>query len=342
LGQVERANAFLIPLDDERHWYRYHHLFAEVLRSRLRQHHPTLAAALHRRASDWFEGQGLVVEAVQQALAAPAVERAAELVEQYGLGFGVAGQVETVLGWIRALPEAVIRTRPRLSACYAHLLFISGQDEAEMAARLHDLEAAVAARRQEGTQVDANEAALRPLLGILACIQALVAVLPGDLGRSVPLAHQAFELLPETEPTWRLSAVTILQQAFEVTGEVTRASIAEWSRRTATLHARGQFNSALALALDVAHRQRLRGQLRTAAVAYKQAMAMVPEPLQLEDVHTGAGIVFGLAQVRLEWNDLDGAAQLLARGMRMLERRVGTARTVTPGYLTLARLQQAR
>jgi LuxR family maltose regulon positive regulatory protein len=64
--------------------------------------------------------------------------------------------------------------------------------------------------------------------------------------------------------------------------------------------------------------------------------------LQLEDVHTGAGIVFGLAQVQLEWNDLDGAAQLLARGMRMLERRVGTARTVSPGYLTLARLQQAR
>jgi LuxR family maltose regulon positive regulatory protein len=338
LGQVERANAFLIPLDDERHWYRYHHLFAEVLRSRLRQHHPTLAAALYRRASDWFEGQGLVVEAVQQALAAPAVERVAELVEQYGLGFGVAGQVETVLGWIRALPEAVVRTRPRLSACHAHLLFISGQDEEAMAARLHDLEAAVAARRQAGT----NEAALRPLLGILACVQALIAVLPGDLGRSVPLARQAFELLPETEPAWRLSAVTILQQAFEVTGDVTRASIAEWSRQTATLHARGQLNSALALALDVAHRQRLRGQLRAAEDAYKEAMAMVPEPLQLEDVHTGAGIVFGLAQVRLEWNDLDGAAQLLARGMRMLERRVGTARTVTPGYLTLARLQQAR
>ena len=88
LERAERANLFLIPLDDERHWYRYHHLFADVLRSRLRQQDPALAAALHQRASRWFEGQGLVVEAIQQALAASEVERVAELVEQHGLGLG--------------------------------------------------------------------------------------------------------------------------------------------------------------------------------------------------------------------------------------------------------------
>ncbi|HEY7340459.1 MAG TPA: LuxR C-terminal-related transcriptional regulator [Ktedonobacterales bacterium] len=343
LEQVERTNLFLIPLDDERHWYRYHHLFAEVLRGRLHQQDPMLAAELHRRASGWFERQGLVVEAIQQALAAPDVTRAAELVEQHGLGFGLAGQVETVLGWIRALPEAVVCSRPLLCACHAHLLFISGQAEAAMAARLRDLEAAVAARHQAATQAGADEAALRPLLGILATVQALVAIPPGDLGRSVPLAHEAFfELLPETESVWRLSALTLLQQAFEVTGEVTHASIAEWSRRAVSLRNQGQLNSAMALALDVAHRKRLHGQLRAATAAYEEMMTVVPAPLQLEDLHMGAGIVFGLAQVRLEGNDLDSADQLLSRGMRMLERRVGTARTVTPGYLTLARLQQAR
>jgi LuxR family maltose regulon positive regulatory protein len=339
LEQVKRANLFLIPLDDERHWYRYHHLFAEVLRSRLRQQDPALAAALHRRATGWFERQGLVVEAIQQALAAPDVTRAAELVEQHGLGFGLAGQVETVLSWIRALPEAVVRTRPQLCACHAHMLFISGQGEEAVAAPLRDLEAAVAARREAG----ANEAELRLLLGILLTTQALAAIPTGDLGRSVPLAHKAFfELLPETEAMWRLAAMNATQQAFEVTGNVTQASIREWSRRAATLRARGQIDPAGMLSMDVAHRQRLHGQLRAAAATYEDAMSMVPEPLQLEDLHAGAGCAFGLAHVRLEWNDLGGADQLLSRGMRMLERWVIPARTVTQGYVTLARRQQAR
>ncbi len=339
LEQVERANLFLIPLDDERRWYRYHHLFADVLRSRLRQQDPALAAALHRRASRWCEGQGLAVEAIQQALAAPDVARAAALVEQHGLGFALAGQVETALGWIRALPEAVVGSRPLLSACHAHLLFISGQDEAAMAARLRDVETAITARRQAG----ANEAELRRLLGILATVQALVAIPPGDLRRGVALAGEAFfEQLPETEAMWRLVALITLEQAFEVTGEVTQASIGEWSRRAATLRARGQIVVAMALGVDVAHRQRLQGQLRAAATTFADVMSMVPEPLRLEDVYAGAVCAFGLAHVQLECNDLSGADQLLTQGMRMLQRWVMPARTVTLGYLTLARLQQAR
>jgi LuxR family maltose regulon positive regulatory protein len=339
LEQVERANLFLIPLDDERHWYRYHHLFAEVLRSRLRQQDPTLAAELHRRASGWFEAQDLVVEAIQHALAAPDVTRAAELVEQHGLGFGQAGQVETVLGWIRAMPEAVVRTRPQLCACHAHMLFLNGQAEEVVAARLRDVETAVATRRQAG----ANEAELRRLLGILAATQALVAIPPGDLRRGVALAREAFfELLPETEAMWRLVALITVEQAFEVTGDVTQASIGEWSRRAATLRARGQIVVAMALGVDVAHRQRLQGQLRAAATTFADVMSMVPEPLQLEDVYAGAVCAFGLANVQLERNDLGGADQLLTRGMRMLQRWVMPARTVTQGYVTLARLQQAR
>jgi LuxR family maltose regulon positive regulatory protein len=96
------------------------------------------------------------------------------------------------------------------------------------------------------------------------------------------------------------------------------------------------------LSMDVAHRQRLHGQLRAAAATYEDAMSMVPRPLQIEDLHAGAGCVFGLAHVRLEWNDLSAADQLLSRGMRMLERWAIPARTITRGYVTLARLQQAR
>jgi LuxR family maltose regulon positive regulatory protein len=111
LEALERANLFVVALDDERHWYRYHHLFAEVLLSHLQQ---ALASDLHRRASAWYEQQGFIVEAVQHALAAPDVELAARLLEPIALPVTLHGQLYTVLGWLNALPEALIRTRPRL------------------------------------------------------------------------------------------------------------------------------------------------------------------------------------------------------------------------------------
>ncbi len=96
LELLEQANLFVVPLDDERRWYRYHHLFADVLQSRLHQTAPALVPELHRRASAWFEEQGLATEAVQHALAAPDVERAARLIEQVGRPSIVRGQVKTV------------------------------------------------------------------------------------------------------------------------------------------------------------------------------------------------------------------------------------------------------
>ena len=100
LERLEHANLFVVPLDDERHWYRYHHLFADVLRQRLRQEHPDLVPALHRRASGWFEREGLVAEAIHHALAAQDWERAIRLIESNGVTVVLGRQVQTMLGWI--------------------------------------------------------------------------------------------------------------------------------------------------------------------------------------------------------------------------------------------------
>src|SRR5262249_7162693 len=104
LEALDHANLFVAALDDKRHWYRYHHLFAEVLHSHLQQRDPGLVPELHRRASCWYEQYGLAIEAVQHALAAPDVELAARLIEQYGLPVALRGQVHLVLGWLSALP----------------------------------------------------------------------------------------------------------------------------------------------------------------------------------------------------------------------------------------------
>ncbi len=139
LEALERANLFVVALDEERHWYRYHHLFAEVLRSHLQQAEPTLVPELHRRASNWYEQHELPAEAVQHALAAPDVELAARLIEPIALPVTLHGQIYTVLGWMEALPEALIRTRPFLCVYHASLLTFTNQLE-EAEARLQEAE----------------------------------------------------------------------------------------------------------------------------------------------------------------------------------------------------------
>ena len=123
LEALDRANLFVVALDDERRWYRYHHLFAEVLRSHLQQTWPALVPILHQRASAWYEQHQSLTEAVRHALAVPDFERAARLIEPIALPVAFQGQLYMILEWLNTLPEAVVRTRPFLCA-YQHLLLM--------------------------------------------------------------------------------------------------------------------------------------------------------------------------------------------------------------------------
>ena len=146
LDQLERANLFVVPLDDERQWYRYHHLFAEVLRHRLMSGAPAeTVAALHRRASVWYERQGLIAEAVQHAQMAVDNERASDLIEQHGIRIIVTGQVHTVLNWLSALPDALVRARPLLCTVHALALLLTNQLKATEA-RMQDAECGIQTR----------------------------------------------------------------------------------------------------------------------------------------------------------------------------------------------------
>jgi ATP/maltotriose-dependent transcriptional regulator MalT len=127
------VQSFLLSLDDERQWYRYHQLFAEVLHSRLRQTQPALIPELHRRASGWFGQHQLFDEAITHALAIPDVEHAANLIEQYGLSTNFLSQFQTLLGWLNRLPEALFRTHPILCVTHAVMLTITHQLEQALA-----------------------------------------------------------------------------------------------------------------------------------------------------------------------------------------------------------------
>ena len=131
LEELQQANLFVVPLDDERKWYRYHHLFAQLLRARLDEMRPGLAANLNRRAATWHEENGLGFGAVQHALATGDHALAAAVIERTILKLDIwsSTEITTVLGWMKALPDDVVRTRPWLRLFIARTLYVSGQWE---------------------------------------------------------------------------------------------------------------------------------------------------------------------------------------------------------------------
>ena len=129
LEALERGNFFVVPLDDKRHWYRYHHLFADVLRMHLMAEQPDQVSALHRRASEWYEHNGSAADAIRHALAAEDFERAADLIELAvpEMRRSRQGATVTELGWLKALPDELVHFRPVLSVAYAFALFGGGE-----------------------------------------------------------------------------------------------------------------------------------------------------------------------------------------------------------------------
>src|ERR1700736_3286814 len=139
LEALERANLFVVALDDHRRWYRYHHLFADVLRARLLDEYPDDVPELHRRASAWYERNGEASEAIRHALAARDFSKAADLIELAAPALGRSRQEAALLGWLGALPDELLRCRPVLSNVFAGELLASGQLEG-VDAHLRDAE----------------------------------------------------------------------------------------------------------------------------------------------------------------------------------------------------------
>jgi len=333
LEQLDRANLFLVPLDDERRWYRYHHLFAEVLYGRLTggATHDAVAT-LHRRASAWFTGQGLIVEAVQHALAAQAWEQAAGLIEQHGPAIMHHGQVHTVVSWVDLLPEDIIRARPTLCMLHAALLMHTNQ-LAAAEVRLQDAERWI--------QPDTPRDQARLLQGQVVVTRANIIFYTGDLARCIAFARQALELLREGEFLYA-SAVLFAAHAYLVTGNVAPATEREVVAAVASARAADNLFAIVRSLTLLARLHALQGRLRAAAAIYAQAEQVASGTVGLPTLSGSAAFHFGLGDLLREWNDLAGAERHLAHGMDLLRGTLTVeAETVTHGYLTRASLHQA-
>src|SRR6266851_6650318 len=334
LEELERANMFVISLDDERQWYRYHHLFAEMLRSRLQQTRPSLIPALHLRASTWYEHHDMVIEAVRHALAAPDVELAARLIDQYSMAVVGRGQYYTLLGWLEALPESLVRAHARLSLLYAVALRATNQVEA-VEARLQDAERCIQAGMQ-GSQT-------RFIAGWVTSVRASLALSSGDLARCVTLTRQALELIPETMAMVREVSKVQMTYEYLVSGDATPASERLAVQAVAMTRPSANLSAILRTLTNLARLQVLQGRLRQALGTYEEVLRALPEPQTLPALGGSPAYYFGLGDLLREWNELEAAERLLLQGMDLLKGTLTVeADVVTLGYLTLARLKQAR
>jgi LuxR family maltose regulon positive regulatory protein len=337
LEYLEHANLFVISLDEERRWYRYHHLFADVLRQRLHQEYPDLVPALHKRTSAWLEEEGLVTEAIHHALAAQDWERAVRLIEASGMAIVLSRQVQTMLGWIDELPEELVRKRPVLCTIHAiALVFLNRPDAAEV--RLQQAERCV-----RGNPITDET---RTILGRAAVIRAAIARFSGDLERCVELARKALSLLPETEATARerAAARTNAALAYQVSGDVRPANERQLEEASAAFRASGAPIALLRSINFLARLRTLQGRLRTAVATYEEATDVVSGRDGVRDVGgNSAAYYVGLGDIQREWNDLDAAEHHLRRTVELVSGALTVdADTVTHGYLSLVRLEQAR
>jgi len=225
LEQLETANLFIVALDDERRWYRYHHLFAELLRSRLSRIRPNVVPTLHQKASEWFEGAGLVEEAITHALAGAAPERAAWLVEQNAMQVIIDGNLPTVCRWLEALPGGITAGRPWLSALQAWTWYWIGRRERveECLVQAERALESVPEPSLEQKPFEAHSVAeKRQIAGYIATIRAYDALTGGNILRALEMAERAMELLPEGDYACSLAAIA-LGGARSARGEVVAA-----------------------------------------------------------------------------------------------------------------------
>ncbi len=334
LEALERANLFVVSLDDERHWYRYHHLFAEVLRNRLQQSQPELIPVLHQRASFWFEQHGSLVEAVQHALAAHDVELAARLIERIALPAILQGQFSTVSRWLKALPEVLVQTRPFLCIPYAAVLVLSNQFEIA-SVYLQEVERSV--------QKELSAEQTQTIRGWVLTLRANIALFSGDIAQAVFLAQQALEVLPEVEVLPRADAFSTAIRAYLVSGDVTPATEREVTAAVAFVRASSILFATVGSMTLLARLHVLQGKLRQAAATYAQVEQVVPRPELLHTFLTSLFYYFSLGDLLREWNQLEEAERHLLQGMALVKEKPTLEPFVVQlGYTTLARLQQAR
>jgi len=315
LAALERSNLFLVALDDRRQWYRYHHLFAEVLRARLADEGPDRIAGLHRRAGDWFDAEGDRAEAVRHALAAGDFPRAAELVELAIPSLRQTRQEATQRAWLDALPPDVFANRPVLSLALVGARMVTG-DTAGVENLLEGIERWTDPDAPAADMVvhDATEFGRLPAQA--AMYRAALSLLGGDLAGTVSHAERAAALSAADDHFGRGAAAALIGLAQWADGHL-EAAERQYSAAIASFERAGHLPDVLACSLGLADIQFAQGRLgaakRTLAAGLDLGTANGP-------LRGTADMRIGLGELHFERNELDVAAEQLRAGVKLGDR----------------------
>ncbi|UCD38255.1 MAG: helix-turn-helix transcriptional regulator [Fidelibacterota bacterium] len=323
LRELERSNLFIVPLDSERFWFRYHHLFAELLHQRLHQIHGNLDPQLHRRASIWYESNGLTAVAINHALSAKDYDRAMELIEQVAEETFMRSELATLLGWFTEMPEDTLRSRPLLCTYQATAMLLGGRPLEEAEAHLPDT-----------INADVSDA----VAGAIALFRSMVTAYAAERLESMELANQALELLPRENLFFRSMAAGILGLNAFYSGDLEAANEALENAAHISEQA-GNFMNAVLAVSHLAELAWMQGQLQKAESLYQRALQLgTDEHGRLRPI---AGLALtGLGGLRWEHNDLQAAYSMTTQGIA-LTNRWGETGAIT-GHLTLARILQSQ
>ncbi len=321
LELLERSNLFLIPLDDERRWYRYHRLFKDLLRQQLRRAYAALLPGLHRRASEWYEGQDRLDEAIDHALLGGDFERAAQMMENAAQSTLMRSEVGNLLRWMDLLPDELMRSRPSLCIYHAWALLLSGNPIERVQSRLRDAEGV--------TQQTSAEADV---------FRAMIAVMQGDTPTSLARSRRALDHLPTKSLFLRSIATSILSMAYILEGDMESATQA--LNETVRLGQEvGNIMFATGALCNLAGLYFMRAELHQAKTRFEQALAFATDSLGRR-LPVASRALLGLAEIFREWNDLESSARHLGECLELSKRHGEFGALVA--NLHLARVKQAQ
>jgi LuxR family maltose regulon positive regulatory protein len=334
LEYLEHANLFIVPLDNERRWYRYHHLFADLLRQRVQYSLSSSTgdegrgvAELHISASVWYEDNGLEIEAFHHAAAANDVERAARLLEGKGMPLHFRGAAAPVLKWLESLPTTVLDAMPSLWVAYASaLLFVSQLSGVEQ--KLRAAEAAL-----QGTELNDKT---RDHVGHIALIRATVAVSQHQVETIITQSRRALEYLHQGNLPVRTATIWTLGYAYHLQGDRAAASQA-YTEAIGISQSIGHFIITIMATIGLGNLQEADNQLDLAADTYRSVLQLTGDP----PLPVACEAHLGLARISYERNDLDAALQHGQRSVQLARQVENTDRFIS-SEVFLARLKLAQ
>jgi LuxR family maltose regulon positive regulatory protein len=348
LEMLDRSNLFVVPLDDSRQWYRYHHLFGEVLRAHLVEERPGEVADLHRRAGQWYGAAAEFVPAVRHALAGGDLEHVADLVEVAAPILLRDRQESTVRRWLDDVPDDLVQRRPVLAVGFIGALMSSGEF-AGVERRLDDVERLLAAEERSVETVVVDEEELARMPGTVETYRAALALIAGDPAGTIRHADRAIARAVEGDDRTLSSASALSGLAWWGSGDL-EAAHRGYSAAVAGLRRAGHYSDVLGCSIALGDLRITQGRLGDALRTYEEALRLAADHEDGAPLRGTADMLVGLSQIAIERHDLSLAAVHLARVEELGEhnglpqnpyrRRVARARLLeargdSPGALDL-------